>query len=126
MALGDRIEERRKLRGLSQAELARRVGVRQSTMNSLINGNSRTSRSLLQIAKELHTTPAYLLGETDDPEIDSHELSVLDTEEVELLRWFDILSAGDRATIVRIAQLMARERDERVHSPTTGYRPRDA
>lgn len=37
-------------------------------MNSLIKGDSRTTRSLLKIASELRTTPAYLIGETDDPE----------------------------------------------------------
>jgi len=68
MTLGQRIEERRKLIGLSQAELARQVGVRQSTMNSLINGDSRTSRSILKIARTLRTTPAYLAGDTDDPD----------------------------------------------------------
>lgn len=68
MTLGMRIEERRKQIGLSQAELARRVGIRQSTMNSLIRGDSRTSRSLLKIARELQTTAAYLTGETDDPD----------------------------------------------------------
>lgn len=68
VTLGSRIDERRKEIGLSQAELARRVGVRQSTMNSLINGDSRSSRSIVAIARELATTPAYLTGEIDDPD----------------------------------------------------------
>lgn len=67
MTLGQRIEERRVAAGISQAELARRVGVRQSTMNSLINGDSRSSRSIVQIARELGTSPAYLMGDIDDP-----------------------------------------------------------
>jgi len=67
MTLGRRIEERRLAIGISQAELARRVGIRQSTMNSLINGDSRSSRSIVQIARELKTTAAYLIGDTDDP-----------------------------------------------------------
>lgn len=68
MTLGARIEERRIAIGISQAELARRVGVRQSTINSLINGDSRSSRSIVKIAQVLHTTPAYLAGEISDPE----------------------------------------------------------
>lgn len=67
MSLGRRIEERRKAIGISQAELARRVGIRQSTMNSLINGNSRTSRSIVELARELQTTTTYLMGLSDDP-----------------------------------------------------------
>lgn len=54
--------------GISQAELARRVGVRQSTINSLINGDSRSSRSIVKIAQVLHTTPAYLSGDVADPD----------------------------------------------------------
>lgn len=68
MTLGRRIEERRLAVGISQAELARRVGIRQSTMNSLINGESRSSRSIVQIARELGTSPGYLMGATDDPD----------------------------------------------------------
>lgn len=64
--MGDRIDRLRIAIGISQAELARRVGIRQSTMNSLIKGDSRSSRSIVAIARELGTTPAYLTGETDD------------------------------------------------------------
>lgn len=71
MTLGERIEAGRVAIGISQAELARRVGIRQSTMNSLINGDSRSSRSIVAIARELGTTPAYLTGEIDDPDKDS-------------------------------------------------------
>jgi phage repressor protein C with HTH and peptisase S24 domain len=52
---------------MSQSELARRVALGQTTINSLIRGDSRTSRHLHRIARELGTTPAYLTGETDDP-----------------------------------------------------------
>ncbi len=68
MGLGQRIEERRKAIGISQAELARRVGIRQSTINSLINGNSRTTRSIVELARHLHTTPDYLMGLAEDPD----------------------------------------------------------
>ena len=68
MGLGERIAQRLKAVGLSQAELARRVGIRQSTMNSLINGNSRTTRSIVALARELRTTPDYLMGHSDDPD----------------------------------------------------------
>lgn len=54
---------------MSEAELARRVGVRQSTMNALVRGESQTSRSLWQIARELETTPEYLLGQVEDPSV---------------------------------------------------------
>lgn len=64
--VGDRIEERLGKLGLSQSELARRVGIKQPTINALIRGNNTTSKHLHRIAAELETSPGYLAGETDE------------------------------------------------------------
>ncbi|MBI0475392.1 XRE family transcriptional regulator [Sphingomonas sp. MA1305] len=66
MTIGERIKERLGVLEMSQAELARRVGLSQPAINSLIRGASRSSTHLHRIARELGTTPAYLTGETDD------------------------------------------------------------
>jgi len=66
MGLGDRIEDRLKRLGMSQAELARRVKVSQPTINALIRGNNVGSKHLHRIAAELLTSPAFLAGETDN------------------------------------------------------------
>lgn len=63
-----RIKERMEASGLSQAELARRVGVRQPTIFKLVTGGGYGSKHLHRIARELGTTPAYLTGEIDDPD----------------------------------------------------------
>lgn len=68
MNVGGRISARLGHLGMSQSELARRVGMSQSAMNSLIAGRSRSSTHLHKIARELLTTPSYLTGETDDPD----------------------------------------------------------
>lgn len=65
--VGDRIRKRMAELGLSQSELARRVGVRQPTISRLLLGEAAGSRHLHVIARELATTPQYLTGETDDP-----------------------------------------------------------
>ncbi len=68
MTIGDRIEARRVELGIkSQSALARRVGMRQSTLNGLIRKPYRWSPYLAKIARELQTTVEYLSGETDDP-----------------------------------------------------------
>ncbi|MBB3953417.1 phage repressor protein C with HTH and peptisase S24 domain [Novosphingobium sediminicola] len=67
VSIGDRINSQLKALNLSQAELARRVGVAQPTINNLINRNKVGTKYLHKIAAELRTTPAYLSGETDDP-----------------------------------------------------------
>ena len=67
MILGERIINRLEVLSLSQSALARRVGVSQQTIGKLIHGAARGSSHIAKIARELQTTPAYLLGETDDP-----------------------------------------------------------
>ncbi len=53
--------------GLSQSELARRVGMSQQAVHKLIRGTSRSTANLHRFARELGTTTAYLAGEIDDP-----------------------------------------------------------
>lgn len=67
MTVGSRIDALRAQLGISQAELARRASVPQSTMNGLIKSDYRWSPHLVRIARELRTTVAYLAGEVDDP-----------------------------------------------------------
>lgn len=54
-------------KGLSQSELARRVGVSQATIWKLVKEPSQGSKHLHRIAAELGVSPAYLAGDTDDP-----------------------------------------------------------
>lgn len=61
-----RLTELRKAAGFSQAELARRVGIGQSSANRLEKGGTRNPREIIEIARVLGTTPEYLTGETDD------------------------------------------------------------
>ena len=68
MIHGARLSERMTARGLSQSELARRIGISQQTVHKLITGASRGSTHIARIARELGTTPAYLEGEIDNPD----------------------------------------------------------
>lgn len=67
MMIGARLQERITARGISQAELARQVGITQPSINHLIKRGAGGSAHLHKIARVLETTPAYLTGETDDP-----------------------------------------------------------
>ena len=67
MSLSERIEKLLLEKGWSQAELARRVGIKSTSIWKLVSGQSQGSKHLHSIAKELGTTPEFLLGETDDP-----------------------------------------------------------
>lgn len=68
MLVRERLRRLMEERGLSQSELGRRVGVAQATIYKLVSGESYGSKHLHRIARELQTTPAYLTGETDNPD----------------------------------------------------------
>lgn len=94
MIVPDRISSLLSDRGMSQAELARRVGVAQQTIHKLITGGSRSSSHLHKIARELETTAAYLAGETDDPNAGAmlaptqsdiaHQLDLVGIEQIDM------------------------------------------
>lgn len=64
----ERIEERRLALNMSQAALARAVGVSQQAIAKIENGSSTGSKHLHTIARVLQTSPAFLVGETDEPD----------------------------------------------------------
>ncbi|PVX30949.1 helix-turn-helix domain-containing protein [Sphingomonas pokkalii] len=58
-------------RGISQSELARRVGISQTAVNKLATGGAYGTKHIHLIARALRTSPSFLLGETDDPSPDA-------------------------------------------------------
>jgi len=71
MTTGQRLKDRMAAAGMSQAELARRIGVAQPTIFKMVHDQTYASRHLHKIARELGTTPAYLAGEIDDPDLNA-------------------------------------------------------
>lgn len=63
-SVGKRIKQRREDLGISQEELAKRVGYKsRSTINKIEKEvNDITQLKVVEIAKALNTTPAYLMG----------------------------------------------------------------
>lgn len=111
-----------KAAGVSQAELARRVGVSQPTIFKLIHSSKKGSAHLHRVARELSTTPAYLSGETDDPESDAPDPPTFSREDIELLEEFSLLSDRARDAIrVLIGEIIATS-NRTVHAPRKRYR----
>lgn len=106
MTIGERIVDRLNSLGMSQAELARRAGVAQPTINNLINRNKVGSKYLHKIARELQTTPAYLSGETDDPTSVAPDYHLTGAE-VQLLEKLRSLSEEDHAMIIHLTRKLA-------------------
>lgn len=92
--------------GLSQGALARAIGVSQQTISRLASGERYGSRHLHLIARELHTTPAYLTGEVDDPDLDAPEPPVLTAGEVAWVEIYRALDERSRSALMHIAQTM--------------------
>lgn len=106
MSLGTRILARLAALKMSQAELCRRADIPQSTLNSILRRDTRTSPHLLKMVNVLKTTPQYLSGETDNPGADylPSELSEDEHKLIDLLR---SLNPEKRSAIAEIARLMA-------------------
>lgn len=111
---------------MSQSELARRVGVRQSTIHSLLVGDSRGSKHLHKIARELGTTPAYLSGEVDDPDLDAPEPPTLTASEIAWVEMYRALDARSRDALCHIARTMVIGPQPTVNKPTKADPGEDA
>ena len=127
MIMGARILERMTEKGLSQAELARRVGMKQPSIFNLIHRGKKGSTKLHLIARELETTAAYLTGETNDPKAETPTPPSYDSETRELIDHFVHLGAADRRAILQIVRSMegGEPPSETVHQPGADFRGED-
>lgn len=116
MTLRDRIKERLAAIGMKQAELVRRSGVPQSTLASILQRDTRSTPHLMRLAAALRTTPAYLLGETDDPKSEVPEFS-LSFQERALVQSLRLLSQSDFEIVSHLI--------DRLCEPRTAYAYRE-
>jgi transcriptional regulator with XRE-family HTH domain len=111
-------------REVSQSELARRVGVSQQTIFKLTTGQSLNSRYLHQIARELGTTPAYLSGETTDPESDAPDPPEFSPADIELLQRIALLSDRARDAMMILVDELAEASGRTLNTTRRGLRAR--
>ena len=122
-----RLKDLMQLRAISQSELGRRVGVSQATIYKLLVGESYGTRHLHKSARELGTTPAYLTGETDDPEQGAAPQPELTHEEREFLDGVRALSASDRGHVIGLVRSLPKhDRVAPSPSPAAGLPPEPA
>ncbi|HHX9918346.1 TPA: helix-turn-helix domain-containing protein [Bacillus cereus] len=78
---GDRVKQLRKSKGWTQGELGEAVGLKKATI-SLIENNKRdrSERSVSVFAEVLGCTSDYLLGFSDDPQLNGEQHSRLKQE----------------------------------------------
>ena len=101
-----RIRERRQQLGLSQAELAERVGLDQRQISQFENGQGNpTTATLISLAKTLDTSIDWIVGMTNNmgktPE-NANDLDDLEREAVTILR---SKSPSRRKALIEILRL---------------------
>ena len=79
--VGDKVKELRTKAGISQAELARRLGIARSNINAWEMGlSSPNAACLIDLAKIFHCSTDYLLGLEKDNQISLTGLSKEETK----------------------------------------------
>lgn len=113
MTLGERIKNRRMSLGISQIDLAVKVGTTKQQIYKYENGiiSNIPSDKVEEIAKALGTTPGYLMGweenQTPTGKADGRSIQDITSEEVRSL------STEDLACLIAVlAEELARRRTE--------------
>lgn len=100
MTIGERIKNRRMELGLSQEELAIRMGITNKSTVCKMESNQSDAVSMNSIkryAKALNVTPAYLLGNSLDKPL-------LDKIDTEMLYYFVQLSDENKDLIMNLVK----------------------
>ena len=75
----DRIRDLMKERGLTQAELALRIGTTESTLSRFLSGKTDKlgDESIIRLARTFNVSTDFLLGESDVPDRVNYDISEL-------------------------------------------------
>ena len=111
LSIGARMRARRRQLGLSQSELAERLGVSFQQVQKYERGSNRVAASTLVAAAEaLDITVAWLVGEDGAPRDDDDELFIALAQPgaIEMLRAFNAVpDSRSRSALLTLAQEMA-------------------
>lgn len=112
MTIGERISKRRQELGLTADEIAEKLGKSRATVYRYENGEieSLPTTVLEPLAKVLRTTPAFLMGWTDNPDGGSSEqeqaekksASELSETDKKVLELFNQLKTEDQEMVLKI------------------------
>lgn len=113
-AIGERIKTRREELGMTQDELAKKLGYKsRSTVNKIEMGiNDINQSKIVAFAKALNTTTAYLMGWGDFTEDEQKAAEIaaevtLSKELQEIIAAYRKLSDADKKTVYNLIQSLA-------------------
>jgi transcriptional regulator with XRE-family HTH domain len=112
-AIGSRLRELRKGRGLTQAELARQIGIQQSDLSRMEKGEYRVSLdNLFRILGVFDLDLADFFGDTQDQT--AQDRQPLSRQDMKILHLLRELSSEGRAEVQEFLEFKLRkERQER-------------
>lgn len=98
-AFGTRLKEIRKRRGVTQVDLARKLGIHQSLISQYEGGSVRLHGALIvRFAQALHTTPDEILAATTPTE--NGTVPTIDRRFIRRLQKIDKLSAHQKKVLL--------------------------
>lgn len=100
--LGSRIKDLRLKQGMTQKQLAEKIGIREATLSRYENDKRDTQWEILgRIAEHLNTSSDYLLGLSDDfiPKHLINNSGTLSKEHLELILQYERLSQENKVRI---------------------------
>lgn len=103
MSIGQRIRWLIEERGMTQAEVAAKVGITQASVSNWVTDSSRkpSSPSLVKLADALGANPTWILEGTGNP---FDVGAIWSAQERELLAAFRALDAAGRAEVLKSAK----------------------
>ena len=103
----ERIQQLRKEKGITLKYLCEIVGERRAYISDCaLKGINPPQGHIEKWASALNTSPAYLMGETDDPEPQAApRIQMDDTEKEEWSRLWDAATPEARETALRVLRL---------------------
>lgn len=105
--VGNRLREAMEAKGVDQTFLAKRVGVTQGAISQILNGKTRKSKHLPDIARELDVPLSWLMGLNSEMSPPQSEGAMLTVAEMELILDYRILSPESRSALGDIIRSMA-------------------
>mgnify|MGYP004644553857 FL=1 len=109
MNMGDRIKEVRKLRGLTQEELAQKLGLKDSAIAKYESGRvENIKRSVIsEMAKVLDCSPIYLLCLDEDDAPPAQQASVFEVSNIEkeIIKAYRQADSIDKEMVLRILKI---------------------
>lgn len=109
MTIGERIRRRREALGISQEELAHRIGYKsKSSINKIeLDVQQLRQSKIKQIADALETTTDYVMGWEDDTEDASYKEPPSSPSTPEILTLYNSLDSEDQSLALGIVRQMA-------------------